>query len=234
MTSFTKNIYLLKYSILLLQIWECEAVHDPLDMTVGSALAQVVELIIIQYEWFFQNDASLPWDHLLPSNPLSLCQPSSTFDSLLSTSPPSQPSPVPTTRERKGKGKKAPPPPSTDFSSSSCSPSPSRVTSSPHPSPSTHYSNNADGPSHHRSKSVEGGRQKTASLPPSQPPPSPPISTTPVPLSTPSLYPDLPSSPPQHRIFPIPAPRSVKPAIPNKPEGIARQDRLVTNTVLDM
>eukprot|EP00092_Neocalanus_flemingeri_P030479 GFUD01033086.1.p1 GENE.GFUD01033086.1~~GFUD01033086.1.p1 ORF type:complete len:647 (-),score=306.09 GFUD01033086.1:446-2386(-) len=205
-------------------IWECESVHDPLDVTVGSALAQVVELIITKYEWFFQNDASLPWDHLLPTSPLGLlCQPPS-------TSSPFHPSPVPTTRDRKGKGKKAPPPPSTDFSSPSSSPSPSRVTSSPShlPSPATlphsespqtgHQPNNTNGQSsYQRSKSAEGGKHKTASQPPNQPPPSPPQPTPSLP--TPSLYPDLP---PQDRTFPIPAPRSVKPAIPSKPEGITR------------
>ena len=92
----------------LFQIWECEAVHDPLDMVVGNALAQVVELIITQYEWFFQNDASLPWDHLLPSTPLGLHQSSTMPDA----------SPIPTTRERKMKGKKAPPPPSSTLISS--------------------------------------------------------------------------------------------------------------------
>lgn len=89
-------------------IWECEAVHDPLDMVVGNALAQVVELIITQYEWFFQNDASLPWDHLLPTTPLGLHQSSTMPDA----------SPIPTTRERKMKGKKAPPPPSSTLISS--------------------------------------------------------------------------------------------------------------------
>ena len=81
--------------------------HDPLDMVVGSALAQVVELIITQYEWFFQNDASLPWDHLLPSTHLGLYQ------------PPPTTSPGPTNREKKGKGKKAPPPPSNSIAMSS-------------------------------------------------------------------------------------------------------------------
>ena len=168
------------------QIWECEAVHDPLDMMVGSALAQVVELIITQYEWFFQNDASLPWDHLLPTTPLGLyqpCRPTATEDR-------------PATMERqKGKGKKAPPPPSS-----------ATVTSSPPASPQT--------PASHRSKSLEGGRLKTASQPPSHAPPNPP---------TPSLYPGLP---------PIPAPRSSKPAIPTKPEGITRAARDKESTQL--
>jgi len=158
-------------------IWECEAVHDPMDMMVGSALAQVVELIITQYEWFFQNDASLPWDHLLPTTPLGLYQ---------SPLPPSTIANAPTTMERKGKGKKAPPPPSTP-----------NVTSSSPSSPLT--------PATHR--------HKTANQPPSHAPPSPP-------QSTPSLYPALPPS-----AFPIPAPRSSKPAVPTKPVGMLSQDR---------
>jgi len=201
-------------------IWECEAVHDPMDMTVGSALAQVVELIITQYEYFFQNDATLPWDHLLPTTPLGLCQPPSISDSLLNTYSLSNQSPVPTTREKKGKGKKAPLPPTVDFSpnvSPSPSPTPNLPSSpittrrhSPPPSKSAHHS-----PSYHRSKSTEGGRQKTTSLPPSHPPPSPPHSNT-LPTPTPRLYPELPPT------LPIPAPRSSKPALPSKPDGLAR------------
>ena len=149
--------------------------HDPLDMVVGSALAQVVELIITQYELFFQNDASLPWDHLLPSTPLGLYQ------------PPPTTSPGPTNREKKGKGKKAPPPPSNSI-----------AMSSPPASPSLNVH--------------EGGKQKTGSQPPSHAPLSPPMSSLP---PTQSLYPAIP----------IPAPRSGKPAIPTKPEGISRQER---------
>lgn len=164
-------------------IWECESVHDPLDMMVGSALAQVVELIITQYEWFFQNDASLPWDHLLPTTPLGQCQATTTY--------------APTTMERKGKGKKAPPPPST-----------TTVPSSPPPtSPQTPSSR-------HRLKSKEDEKLKTASQPPSHAPPNPP---------TTSLYPTLP---------PIPAPRTSKPAIPTKPESIARTGREKESTHL--
>ena len=52
---------------MLLQIWDCEEVHDPMDVSVSSSLARVVEQIISQYQWFFQNDAQMPsWDHQLP------------------------------------------------------------------------------------------------------------------------------------------------------------------------
>ena len=44
--------------------------HDTLDISTGSCLARVVEQIISQYPWFFQNDASLAWDHLLPPGSL--------------------------------------------------------------------------------------------------------------------------------------------------------------------
>jgi len=162
-------------------VWECESVHDPLDMMVGSALAQVVELIITQYEWFFQNDASLPWDHLLPTTPLCQYQSSPTTTTY-----------NPTTIERKGKGKKAPQPPT-----------------SPPTSPQTPASSP-------RSKSKEDERSKppASSQPPSHAPPNPPTST---------LYPTLP---------PVPAPRSIKPAIPTKPEGISRTGREKESTHL--
>ena len=151
------------------QIWECEAVHDPLDMMAGSALAQVVELIITQYEWFFQNDASLPWDHLLPTTPLGLYQPGR----------PTATEDRPATMERqKGKGKKAPPPPSS-----------ATVTSSPPASPQT--------PASHRSKSLEGGRPKTATQPCSpQPSHSQPV---PQPASHPSTKEQQASHPHQAR-----------------------------------
>merc|ERR1719318_2106848 len=96
-------------------------------MMVGSALAQVVELIITQYEWFFQNDASLPWDHLLPTTPLGLNLPASTNTN------------APSTMERRGKGKKAPQPPSNANVTGSPPPSPPQSTPSLYPAlpPST-------------------------------------------------------------------------------------------------
>ena len=36
------------------QLWESEAVHDPMDVSVSNRLSGVVELIITQYQWLFQ------------------------------------------------------------------------------------------------------------------------------------------------------------------------------------
>ena len=36
------------------QLWEPEAVHDPMDVGIGARLAAVVELVIAQYQWLFQ------------------------------------------------------------------------------------------------------------------------------------------------------------------------------------
>jgi len=106
-------------------IWD-DAVHDTLDISTGSCLARVVEQIISQYQWFFQNDGSQPWDHLLPSSSLTVTNslPQPAVPSLPSTL---NSSPVPNTRERKGKGKKAPPPPGESLSPPNSSPSHARL-----------------------------------------------------------------------------------------------------------
>ena len=36
------------------QLWEPEAVHDPMDVGIGARLAAVVEMVIAQYQWLFQ------------------------------------------------------------------------------------------------------------------------------------------------------------------------------------
>ena len=36
------------------QLWEPEAVHDPMDVGTGARLAAVVEMVIAQYQWLFQ------------------------------------------------------------------------------------------------------------------------------------------------------------------------------------
>ena len=44
--------FLIKISIV--QLWEPEAVHDPMDVGIGARLAAVVEMVIAQYQWLFQ------------------------------------------------------------------------------------------------------------------------------------------------------------------------------------
>ena len=44
--------FLIKISIA--QLWEPEAVHDPMDVGIGARLAAVVEMVIAQYQWLFQ------------------------------------------------------------------------------------------------------------------------------------------------------------------------------------
>lgn len=195
-------------------IWDCEDVHDTMDVTVGNSLAQVVELIIDQYNWFFQNDdQSLDWSAGLPVSSLGPCPPptpgpeSETLGFALAsagqTSLPSTSSPVPTTRERKSKGKKAPAPP---VDSPGPSPQHSHATGeigwaqqpaplSPvqlrrdSPASTPRAKSHESSPSYQRSKSTES---RVASQPPSHPPPSPPsqsnIESTNI--ST-SLYPAL-------------------------------------------
>jgi len=199
-------------------IWDCEGVSDPMDISVSSSLSRVVEMIIIQYKWFFQNDAQLPsWDHQLPVC-LTACQlsPGSIDTNHLATPAlalnMSQISPVPNTRERKSKFKKAPLPPSGDLNSPSSSPNRARFSGD-------NFTQNVSGTdtppsSHRKTNSVE-----TIDL---HIPPSP---------ASHHLYPSLPGKDVSRveengthnsHQFPVPAPRSIKPAIPNKPEGISR------------
>ena len=75
-----------------------------MDVGVNSSLSKVVELIISQYDWFFQNDATLStWDELLTpvlhTLPVPVSQPGDTV--LANISPPrhnSVSSPMPSTR----------------------------------------------------------------------------------------------------------------------------------------
>jgi len=100
-------------------MWECDVLHDTMDVTMGNSLAQVVETIILQYDWFFQNDdQSLDWATGLTTSSLGPCPPPTPRPesealgfALASAGQTSISSPVPTTRERKTKGKKAPAPP---------------------------------------------------------------------------------------------------------------------------
>jgi len=174
-------------------IWENEAVHDPLDISVGSCLARVVETIITQYHWLFQNDAVVAWDHQLPAGPLGPCTPPSNSD-MLALARPAAPrlasSPMPTTRERKGKGKKAPPPPELGHAS----PTQSHAS----PSSQSHASPPGHAPSPSNSPSPHSRQQQPAANHNADHSPAPPA------------------------LFPVPAPRSVKPAVPSKPEGISR------------
>jgi len=177
-------------------IWDCEGVHDTMDVSVGNSLAQVVELIIDQYDWFFQNDdQSLDWGADLPTTSLGPCPPPPpgpeaetlgfALASVGQTSLPSTSSPVPTTRERKSKGKKAPAPPG-----ESPGPSPQHHNQSgeigwatqpaplspvllrrdsPASSPRATKSHESS-PAYQRSKSSES---RVISQPPSHPPPNP-------------------------------------------------------------
>jgi len=210
-------------------IWETESVHDPMDVNMGNCLAGVIELIITQYNWFFQNDELLEWGLGLPSFPLACRPPSPSNGSDLCPLPPSinlppMASPVPTTRERRraGTGKsKAPGGPVSPSSGTPNSPVPAQ-----RDSPGSHRVKSAQDegaiiPTTNRSRSMDGRLSaKVGNLPPQHPPPTPPQGCQ----QTNSLYPDLslPPSPDAERQIPIPAPRFSKPALPNKPEGLAR------------
>jgi len=114
--------------------------------------------------------------------------------------------------ERKSKYKKAPLPPSGDLNSPSSSPNRARFSGD-------NFTQNVSGTdtppsSHRKTNSVE-----TIDL---HIPPSP---------ASHHLYPSLPGKDVSRveengthnsHQFPVPAPRSIKPAIPNKPEGISR------------
>ena len=157
----------------------------------------------------------MSWDHNLPSS-LSPSPPSLPDSSHLATPTYTPPissfhvSPAPNTRERKNKVKKAPPPPSGESGSSS----PLNLSASNHQKTN---SNNANHEASYLNSSIDS---------------SPPQD---------SLYPSLPGHPKEHHkgaeigfeklmsdnkdtdfICPVPAPRTLKPAIPNKPEGISR------------
>ena len=178
---------------------------DPMDVSVSSCLARVVEVIISQYQWFFQNDAQPSWDHQLPAQ---LCP---ATDNHLATplSPPasfSHHSPVPNTRERKSKVKKAPLPP--DTGSPSSSPSHTRYSGDSF----SQSSSEASISNHRKTNSVDTIEVYIPSSPQHQLYPSLP------PKDSPNTK-DLPYS---VSPFPVPAPRNIKPAIPNKPEGISR------------
>jgi len=232
-------------------LWELEAVHDPMDVAVGARLAAVVEMVIAQYQWLFQNDSVCDWGEGLPPSPLSCRPPSPGLDQghqglsqghleLVNTTSSSQASPVPTTRERKNKGKsKAPAPLSPQGSPGSPIALRRDSPGTPRAVKSVQEKDTVSSHGHSRSRSVEGGSLRAASHPPSQPPPQPPApapnspqigwadlpaapqeQNAPVPTSPPLS--SLPPSPNGERPTPVPAPRLSKPALPNKPEGLAR------------
>jgi len=181
-------------------IWSTEAVQDVMDVSAGSLLAQVVELIIQQQAYFFQNESRIVWNEKLV--PLGTCiplsnseQPAPSLNSGLAniasipmgiTS-----SPLPASRDKNKKHKKAPAPPavtSLNFGESG-SASPAQV---PHSAPPTGYNNGAAvsppgspvalrkgspglglrASEVQRSRSVEGHRSILQH--PSHPPPKPP------------------------------------------------------------
>jgi len=191
-------------------IWDCEGVTDPMDVSVSSCLARVVEVIISQYQWFFQNDAQPSWDHQLPAHlnpaPDNVSAPAANHH--LAATPPAATltnhSPVPNTRERKSKVKKAPLPPE----SPSSSPSHARYSGESFSQSSSETSIG----NHRKTNSVDTIELHIPGSPPHQLYPSLP------PKDSPNTK-DLPYS---VSPFPVPAPRNIKPAIPNKPEGISR------------
>lgn len=269
-------------------LWECEDNHDTMDVTVGNSLAMVVELIIDQVDWFFQNDPAIDWSENLhhigpPHSPgeepsggkppptTTTTSVSTSAGPLSSISSSSTSSPVPTARDRKFKGKKAPaPPPLTEVpghsqtTNSHGSPSPPRHNGS-HPTPpaTPHQASPAHTPHHHHpslpppltedsgSPAAQPVHRIVSSHPPCHPPPQvppnhpPPKPPLPAVSQSPLLYPDLnkeiepfQSEPGQDRQeifpdrqennnamergFPVPAPRTYKPALPSKPEGLSR------------
>jgi len=234
-------------------LWEPEAVHDPMDVGTGARLAAVVEMVIAQYQWLFQNDSVCEWGEGLPPAPLSCRPPSPTLGQgslsqepleLANTISSSLASPVPTTRERKNKGKsKAPAPLSPQGSPGSPIAMRRDSPGTPRAVKSVQEKESVSSHGHSRSRSVEGGSLRAASHPPSQPPPQPPVPSTSVNASSPQIgwaelpprepsasnivptspiLSSLPPSPDGERPTPVPAPRLSKPALPNKPEGLAR------------
>jgi len=245
-------------------LWEPEAVHDPMDVGIGARLAAVVEMVIAQYQWLFQNDSVCEWGEGLPPAPLSCRPPSPTLSQgtlglsqgpfeLANTISSSLASPVPTTRERKNKGKsKAPAPLSPQGSPGSPIAMRRDSPGTPRAVKSVQEKESVSSHGHARSRSVEGGSLRAASHPPSQPPPQPPVPTASASVNVPTasapqigwaeLPPaappvkeqssqavptspplsSLPPSPDRERPTPVPAPRLSKPALPNKPEGLAR------------
>jgi len=164
-------------------IWSTESVQDALDVGVGGLLAQVVELIILQQSWFFQNDPPIVWDDKLA--PLGTCVP------MPGDSPPSlgqsianainipvsiTSSPLPTSRDKNKKVKKAPAPPADPQNENQGSP-PGSPVSLRKESPG-----NQRNDSYHRSRSVEGHHRILQH--PSQPPPKPPTNRVSVEQST--------------------------------------------------
>lgn len=272
-------------------LWECEKTHDTMDVNVGNSLATVVELIITQFDWFFQNDADIEWRDQLGN--LGNCQlpilatphspggqnsddiaasMSSIAAMVAGSTSLANSSPVPATRDRKFKGKKAPAPPTSENCSPGASPSPLRSQHDPSP-PQHHTPHHDPSPQHQtshppsspsvsprdkshddsfsREKSIDfhngSSFNRTISHPPIHPPPHVPPQPPPqVPPSHPppkppppanNLYPDLArdietltafpiekndDNANHERSFPVPAPRSSKPALPNKPEGLSR------------
>ena len=107
-------------------IWSTEEVQDVMDVGAGGVLAQVVELIILQQSWFFQNEKEIVWSEHL--NPLGACSPSVNHEAVPSlmagmASAVSIPvslasSPHPSARDKKGKNKKAPAPTPSPLSTS--------------------------------------------------------------------------------------------------------------------
>merc|ERR1719348_354894 len=143
-----------------------------------------------------------------------------------------------TLRERKNKGKsKAPAPLSPQGSPGSPIAMRRDSPGTPRAVKSVQEKESVSSHGHARSRSVEGGSLRAASHPPSQPPPQPPAPNSPqigwadlpaapqeqnAPLPTSPPLSSLPPSPNGERPTPVPAPRLSKPALPNKPEGVAR------------
>ena len=158
-----------------------------------------------------QNDStpSQSWDYNLPASlcPAPLSLPDSSHLATPTYTPPisSHVSPTPNTRERKNKVKKAPPPPSGEFGATN----------------------------HQKTNSIDSNLEAnffnspTLSSSDSSPPhnhlyPSLTVNTKEHFKEVEIGFDKLMSNDKDTQILPVPAPRTLKPAIPNKPEGISR------------
>lgn len=161
----------------------------------------------------------MSWDHNLPSSlsPSPLRLPDSSHLATPTYTPPISSfnvSPAPNTRERKNKVKKAPPPPSGESGSSASSSSPLNLSASNHQKTNSNNSN-------HEASFLNSSNDSSPPQDPSYP--SLPVHTKEhhkgVEIGFDKLISDNRDT---NFLCPVPAPRTLKPALPNKPEGISR------------
>jgi len=166
-------------------IWSNTAVQDAMDVGSGGVLQQVVELIISQHTWFFQNDPPVLWNQNFA--PLKTCLPftcnnNESADQRMSMLPDLPPSTLTREKSRKVKPKPVAPPPSNSTpSSTNTSYSPNGMSvigggglNSPPSSPQIQYRQHSS-PRSSGGMSSSGGSLMLQH--PSQPPPKPPSAT---------------------------------------------------------